>query len=771
MRILIVVHGFPPHAQGGAEIYAEQHALALTRNFGDTVHVLTREQRSDNAEYAVRTEHRDGLAITWINNTFRNVSTYEESYSNPQIAHIAAGLIDAFRPDAAHIHHLTCLSTDIPRLLAARGTPVVFTLHDYWLFCHRGQLLDRNYRVCKGPEPSGCGACLGIAATPVPSRLVPGLRTIERHIPRPIASGIRGLAAHLSDATSGLQQEDSPARRRLEHMQRVCDEITRFIAPSRSIRDRFVNLGVAPERIDLSPYGFDRGCFPPAARAGDHASSRPSKGAPLRIGFLGTLMVSKAPHLLLEAFRRLPSGLATVDLFGDQADYHGDATYAKVLEPLLALPGVQARGSQPRHRIPGALASLDVLVVPSIWPETSPLVIHEAFLSGLPVVASNIGGIPELVEHERNGLLFEPGNVDALENALKRLVEEPGLLDRLKAGATGTLVRSLDEDVGAMRQRYETLVGAQQHSARVKRSRLSAVVLNFQTPADTAIAVGALMASDRPPDEVIVVDNDATPDCPAALVRWGDAVRYVRTGSNLGFAGGMNVGIRLALERGTDAVLLVNSDVVVAPDCLGKLESALASQPRVGIVGPLVLSRSSPGIVGSSGIDYNTRTGRMRQRGEGTAADLAGCRPEAEVDAVSGCLMLIARRVFDRVGLLDERYFFGFEEIDFCLRAREAGFTTRLHGPAVAYHEGGHAIGAQSPRRLYFASRNHLMLALSHGDAGNRKRRIARVLFVASLNLAHAVKAPGGSLAARLGAATRGIRDHLRGRYGADRIV
>ena len=97
MRILIVVHGFPPHAQGGAEIYAEQHALALTRNFGDTVHVLTREQRSDRAEYAVRTEHRDGLAITWINNTFRNVRTYEESYSNPQIAHIAAGLIDEFR--------------------------------------------------------------------------------------------------------------------------------------------------------------------------------------------------------------------------------------------------------------------------------------------------------------------------------------------------------------------------------------------------------------------------------------------------------------------------------------------------------------------------------------------------------------------------------------------------------------------------------------------------------------------------------------------------
>ena len=114
-------------------------------------------------------------------------------------------------------------------------------------------------------------------------------------------------------------------------------------------------------------------------------------------------MVSKAPHVLLEVGRRLPAGLASVNLLGAPSDYHGDASYRAVLEPLLKLPGVNLRGPQSRERVPDALASLDVLVVPSVWPETSPLVIREAFLAGVPVVASNIGGIPELVEPERNG--------------------------------------------------------------------------------------------------------------------------------------------------------------------------------------------------------------------------------------------------------------------------------------------------------------------------------------------------------------------------------
>ena len=277
MRILVVAHAFPPRTQGGAEIYADQHAQTLVRLFGDEVHVLAREQRPDRDEYAVTTERRPvatgGLTITWVNNTFRDVRTYEDSYRSPAIARIAAGLIDEFRPDVAHVHHLTCLSTEIPALLASRGVRVVFTLHDYWLLCHRGQLLDTSLRLCPGPEPSGCHACLGAASAGVPPAVVPMLREIDRRLPRALSSAARGLTAKLSPRES---QAHPVARQRLEHMRGVCSTVAHFLAPSRNIRDRFIRFGIAPERVEHWPYGFDLRWVRPRSDRGSDQRSDPA---------------------------------------------------------------------------------------------------------------------------------------------------------------------------------------------------------------------------------------------------------------------------------------------------------------------------------------------------------------------------------------------------------------------------------------------------------------------------------------------------------------
>jgi GT2 family glycosyltransferase len=537
-------------------------------------------------------------------------------------------------------------------------------------------------------------------------------------------------------------------------MRAVCNDITRFLAPSASIRDRFVRFGIPAQRIEVWPYGFPRFA----------CRERNASATGLRIGFLGTLMASKAPHVLLEAFTRLPSGAASIHLFGAPADYHGDASYRSRLTPLLRLPGVHVHGPQERDRLPEVLASIDVLVVPSIWPETSPLVIREAFLAAVPVVASNVGGIPEAVAHERNGLLFAAGDVEALSRSLTRLLDEPGLLQRLSAGAAATPVRSADDDAAATRRLYERLVSARGAGASGRR-RLSAVVLNFRTAPDTAIAVSSLLASNRQPDEIIVVDNDRDGDCRAALASRQGQVIYVPMPRNVGFPAGMNAGITRALDSGADEVLIVNSDVVLPPDCVDRLEAALWLDPDVGIVGPVVLSRAIPDLIGTCGIDYNLATGRMRHRGTGRVFE-GGPAWGGDVDAVSGCVMLVRREVFERTGLLDERYFFGFEDIDFCLRARSAGIRTRLAGDSVVYHEGSQAIGGRSPRRLYFATRNHLLLASAHGNGDGRLKRTARAMLVTALNLAYAVKAPGGSLPARVASSLHGLADYLAGRHG-----
>jgi GT2 family glycosyltransferase len=758
MRILVVVHGFPPSAQGGSEVYAHAHSKTLSA-LGDEVLVLTREQDPSRPEYDVRPDDGNGLRILRVNNTFRSTRTFEATYANGAIDAIARRVIDDFRPDAAHVHHLTCLSTGIVHLLAERRIPSILTLHDYWLMCHRGQLLDADYRVCDGPDGTGaCATCMGPAGSAGPLQFLGAraVRAIEAHSPAAPARLVRRTAVDLAGLVSRNAGSVDRERRRTAHMRSVCAEITHFIAPSRCMRDRFVTFGVASERITVADYGFDREPFQQrVARPFEGRDHRGAERPALRLGFLGSLMASKAPHVLLEAIRHLPRASISVDLYGAHTAYHGDDSYRDRLELLLDQPGVRMHGPIAHDSVASALACIDVLVVPSIWPENSPLVIHEAFLGGVPVVGSRIGGIPELVADGRNGLLFNPGDAADLSRVLNRLLTEPNLLEHLRTGIPE--VRSIQDDVQMARELYRK----PQSVARRSRLRLAAIVLNFRTPDDTLLAVKSLLASGRPINDIIVVDNDETENARARLSSVQSQITYVLSGCNLGFSGGMNVGVRMALARGADLVLMVNSDVIVPPDCVERLERCLETQ-RAGIAGPVVLSRSEPGWVVSLGISYVARTGRMRHRGVGAQLN-DGARIEGgPVDAVSGCLMLIRRDVFDAVGLLDEDFFFSFEEIDFCLKAKRAGFATVLDGTAVAYHEGGRSIGTDTPVRLYFAARNHLLLASRNGSPQS-----LRTLSIIALNLAHAARTNGASLGTRLGAVVRGVRDYLNGRFGA----
>src|SRR6185436_10315184 len=106
------------------------------------------------------------------------------------------------------------------------------------------------------------------------------------------------------------------------------------------------------------------------------------------------------------------------------------------------------------------------------------------------------------------------------------------------------------------------------------------------------------------------------------------------------------------------------------------LIAVMEETPSLGIVAPVLLSREEPDHIASAGIFFSERTGRMRHHAAGRRFAALGTDPLRVVDAVSACVMLVRREVFEAVGLLDEAYFFSFEDIDFCLRARNAGFQT-----------------------------------------------------------------------------------------------
>lgn len=424
MRVLLIVHGFPPSANGGTEIYVHDFARALTRLPGIQVTVLTRDADRNRTEYSVRHERTpDGVDVFRINNNFQACASFEESYSNPGLERVAGDLIDRVDPDVIHVQHLTCLSTGILEQAAARRRPVLMTLNDYWLVCHRGQLLRRDGQRCEGPFDDGCANCVaaGLLASPATYRA----GRLARALPVPGAAAAVRTATRVREWCTPGEQMKSASWQRLGHLRHATRHIAAFLAPSATMESWALKFGVARDRLHRCNQGIDLAPFERVSRKGSDQ---------LRLLFAGSLIPSKAPHVLLEAVARLGHPRVSVDLLGSMSPYHGESNYAARLSPFLGSPFVRKLGPVPHERMAEALADADVLVVPSVWIENAPFIIREAFAAGLPVIASDLGGMAEMVTHGRSGLRFAPGNPAALATQISRLLDEPGLLGHLRAG-------------------------------------------------------------------------------------------------------------------------------------------------------------------------------------------------------------------------------------------------------------------------------------------------------------------------------------------------
>ena len=283
-------------------------------------------------------------------------------------------------------------------------------------------------------------------------------------------------------------------------------------------------------------------------------------------------------------------------------------------------------------------------------------------------------------------------------------------------------------------------------------SRVAVVVVNYNGRHHLDYCLPSILSTAYEAYEVIVVDNAST-DGSAELVRSRfPRARLLASPTNRGWAGGNNLGIRQALTDGCSYVVLQNNDTLVDPRWLGAAVAVMDPNPRLGILGFRVLN------------EY--RADEDTDRTVFQSAMDAWREPRLSATAhVSGCAMFVRARLFEELGLFDERYFYSFEDIEFCLRARRAGHRILLVPQALAYHEGHQSIGAASASRLYYAARNHLLLAQS-AQPMIGPRALVRAAGIVALNLAYAVRGPNVPRLAALRAVSHGVADHLRGRYG-----
>ena len=288
------------------------------------------------------------------------------------------------------------------------------------------------------------------------------------------------------------------------------------------------------------------------------------------------------------------------------------------------------------------------------------------------------------------------------------------------------------------------------------------VILNTNRRKDTLECLASLEKSNYTNHKIILLDNHSTDGSQQAIRKSYPDVQLIELKENLGYAGNNNVGIATALEQGADWVFVLNEDTIVDPSCLANLAKVGDSDPAIGIVGPMVYHHDEPNVIQSAG-------GMLGRKWESihlgkNEPDLGQYKEPHTVEWISGCAILVRRAVIEQIGMLDPKFFYYWEETEWCLRSSEVGWRI-VHVPqAQIWHKGVQRDYHPSPTVTYYSTRNRLLMLAKH-RASLRIWLFAWFQIMRTLT-SWSIKPKWSSKKDHRNAMWRGIVDFLRHRWG-----
>jgi glycosyltransferase involved in cell wall biosynthesis len=317
----------------------------------------------------------------------------------------------AHEPDIVHFHHTNFFGYDVLRVTrnVLPDAPIAFTLHEYLAICHRdGQMVrTKTMDLCQEESPRRCHECFPEISA------------------QAFAMRKRYIQSHLS-------------------------VVDLFIAPSEYVRDRYVDWGIPAAKVRVEPQGA-------AAITRGVPDEQPARRRN-RFAYFGTLNPYKGADVLLEAMALLGDGFdGHLWIFGANLEIQGKE-FRESLESRLNGGTITFAGPYRQADLGRLMSEIDWVVVPSIWWETGPMVVVEAFQHGRPVICSNIGGMAEKVTDGHNGLHFRRRDPDHLAEMMQRAAQTEGLWDRLHANIPPDPPRTMDDHVHVLSGLYEQLL-------------------------------------------------------------------------------------------------------------------------------------------------------------------------------------------------------------------------------------------------------------------------------------------------------------------------
>ena len=390
MRVLIISHGHPSYSIGGAEVASHGLFRAIEATPDHEAYYLSRAPASVRRHAAtplmsLRHGEREAFLHTGVWDEF-----WLSNGGLTELAGAFASYLERIDPDIVHFHHVIGLGVEtiaLVRRVLPRARLVV-TFHEYLAICaNHGQMVKTGrHALCTAASPSLCNVC------------------IPQYSPAEFFAREEHLKAHLLLADA-------------------------YVSPSRFLVDRYVNWGLPEERFRVIENGVSGMAVPTRALA--------QGGRRDRFAFFGQVTEFKGLPVLLDAVGRVPDelwGNATLSVFGGNLEMQPEA-FQRRFQSLVEAAGRRVRfyGSYRQEELPGLMAEIDWVVVPSIWWENSPVVIQEAFLHRRPVIASGIGGMAEKIRDGMDGLHFRAGSPESLADKLARALQEDGLWAELSA--------------------------------------------------------------------------------------------------------------------------------------------------------------------------------------------------------------------------------------------------------------------------------------------------------------------------------------------------
>lgn len=426
-RILKIIHGYPPLYNAGSEVYTQSICNELANQ--NEVFVFTREENFFSPDFEIKNFKKNNISFFYI-----NMARAKDGFRHREVDKIFGKIVDQLKPDIAHIGHLNHLSTGIIDELYERNIPIIFTLHDFWLMCPRGQFLQVNFgnnnfhQLCDKQENKKCA-----------------LNCYNRFF-----TGIS------SNYENDLKYWTSWIASRMDETKKIITKVDLFLAPSKYLMNRFINdFGIPKEKIVYLDYGFPTYLKPVR-----------SQTEVFTFGYIGTHIPAKGVNLLIEAFSRIEQP-AVLKIWGRPREY---TTYLKQMAKNSRNP-VYFMGEYQNEKIADEVfKQVDCIVVPSIWAENSPLVIHEAQACHIPVITADYGGMAEYVQHMVNGLLFKHRDINDLYEKMIFALNNREILKKL--GQRGYLY-SKDGNVPEIESHCKQLVKYYDLIIKQKQNELS----------------------------------------------------------------------------------------------------------------------------------------------------------------------------------------------------------------------------------------------------------------------------------------------------------